>query len=65
MPTKSKRDPAKVKCFECGERGHYANACPNKEASNEALAEQENTAFHTWEDKARYVTYRVTLAMNP
>jgi hypothetical protein len=37
---KPKRDPAKVKCFACGQRGHFANKCPDKGAK-EADAEVE------------------------
>ena len=54
-----KRDPAKVKCFACGQRGHYANKCPEKDAK-EANAEAEpdlKRTFATWDDTSTFVTY--------
>ncbi len=56
-----KRDPAKVKCFACGQRGHYANKCPEKDAK-EVNAEAEpdlKRTFATWDDTSTFVTYQV------
>ncbi len=58
---KPKRDPAKVKCFACGQRGHFANKCPDKGAK-EADAEVEpdlKRTFATWDDTSTFVTYQV------
>lgn len=32
---KGQRDKSKVKCFECGTMGHYANECPDKSGGEE------------------------------
>ena len=33
---RKKRDLSKVKCFHCGELGHYANQCPRRKSKGEA-----------------------------
>lgn len=33
---KRKKDLSNVKCFHCGELGHYANQCPRKKSKGEA-----------------------------
>jgi len=32
-----KKDLSKVKCFNCGELGHYASQCPRKKSKGEAF----------------------------
>ena len=34
---RKKKDLSKVKCFHCGELGHYANLCPRKKSKGEAF----------------------------
>jgi len=33
---RKKKDLSKVKCFSCGELGHYASQCPRKKSKGEA-----------------------------
>ena len=33
---RKKKDLSKVKCFHCGELGHFANQCPRKKSKGEA-----------------------------
>jgi hypothetical protein len=65
---KPKRDPAKVKCFECGERGHYANACPTKTDVDQPQTEKDTSVYPTWaeyDQASTYCTFQVDLAFNP
>ncbi len=64
MPTKSKRDKARVKCLECGEWGFYASACPTKGGCEGHQEDIKKKAFQTW-DNASHVIYRVEAALNP
>ena len=34
---RKKKDLSKVKCFHCGELGHFANQCPRKKSKGEAF----------------------------
>jgi hypothetical protein len=66
---KPKQDMSKVKCFNCGKKGHIAPNCPEKNQKGEQ-EEQETRRkqFFTWEDEqydenaaevGMYVTYEV------
>jgi len=35
QPKKKKKDLSKVKCFRCGEFGHYSTQCPLKKKDNQ------------------------------
>jgi 6-phosphogluconolactonase/glucosamine-6-phosphate isomerase/deaminase len=58
---KPKRDMSKVKCFNCGKRGHIAMNCPQKELDN-----KDKTFVSDEDDEAgSYVTYQVFNSMHP
>jgi hypothetical protein len=66
---KPKRNMTKVKCFNCGCKGHIAPNCPEKEAEQETTAKDDEgkaKSFVTWEDGweeqeeiGTYVPYQV------
>ncbi len=56
---KPKRDPSKVKCFACGQRGHYANKCPNEEGVSDDIEPEIKRTFAAWDETSTFVTYQV------
>jgi hypothetical protein len=47
---KPKRDMSKVKCFNCGKKGHIAPDCPEKDPEKNEEAENKRKQYDTWED---------------
>ena len=41
---RKKKDLSKIKCFNCGELGHYANQCPRQKTKGEAYDSKTATA---------------------
>ena len=41
---KKKRDLSKIKCFQCGELGHFASNCPQKNKDKEAYTSKDLVA---------------------
>ena len=51
---KQEKDLSNVDCFACGEKGHYANACPTRQNQDE----EERGAHLTW-NADTFTTYQV------
>ena len=48
---KGKTDMSKIKCFNCGEMGHFARNCPKpRENANLARENEQNNNFGNWMD---------------
>ena len=41
---KKKKDFSKIKCFQCGEMGHFASNCPEKKRGKEASSSNTTVA---------------------
>lgn len=55
---------SKVKCFNCGKKGHIATSCPDAETAEEEA--QGKKSFVFWEDEAiSHVTYQVLNTVCP
>lgn len=39
------RDKSRVRCYKCGEFGHYSNECPKWEKEEAGLIEEEPSVF--------------------
>ena len=55
---KPKKDMNKIECFACGEMGHYANKCPQRQSDDEQDDKQKH-GHVTWHADI-FCTYQVT-----
>ena len=63
-----KKDASKVKCFNCGIVGHYANRCPHKQEkkkrSDSDDGDEAQLGHATWADASTFSTYQVNSVSN-
>ena len=52
-----KKDLSKIKCFQCGELGHFINNCPRKKKDKEASSSKDVVADDGPEDDAAMNTH--------
>ena len=59
---KREKDLSKIKCYACGEMGHYANKCPSRQTDsneNEEQEQEETRSSHVTWNANTFTTYQV------
>jgi len=59
---KREKDLSKIKCYACGEMGHYANKCPSRQTDsneNEEQEQEETRSSHVTWNANTLTTYQV------